>query len=57
MGVFIASSIINARKTGLETGREKYRSYFIKLTLYKKYKEDVDAILVKNGYADCVVDQ
>ena len=54
----IATNIKKARAKGLEAGQEKYRAYFVKgvnATLYKKYKETVDAMLTAEGYADCIV--
>ena len=40
----IADKIMEARKTGVEVGQEKYRSYFVKginAKLYKKYKAKI----------------
>ena len=55
MREFIAEMIKNARDESLEKGQAKYRAYFIKTTLWKRYKSDVDAILTVDGYADCIV--
>lgn len=55
MREFIAEMIKEARDESLEKGQEKYRAYFIKTKLWKKYKDDVDAILTVDGYADCIV--
>lgn len=53
---FIANNIIKARtELSLEYGRAKYRAYFVTLPYYKKYKAEVDAILVLDGYSDCIV--
>ena len=56
MVTFIAQRIEEARDISLERGRDKYRAYFIKTKLYKKYKADVDAILEQDGYEDCIVE-
>jgi hypothetical protein len=56
MVTFIAQRIEEARDISLEKGRDKYRAYFIKTKLYKKYKADVDAILEQDGYEDCIVE-
>lgn len=55
MVTFIAQRIEEAGDISLEKGREKYRAYFIKTKLYKKYQNDVDAILIQDGYEDCIV--
>lgn len=39
----------------LDKGQEKYRAYFVKTTLYTKWKSDVDTILIAEGYEDCIV--
>lgn len=54
---FIAGAIILARKTSLEAGKAKYRSYFLNIPYYKKYKEGTDKILTAKGYADCIVSE
>lgn len=55
MITFIAGRIELARETSLETGQAKYRAYFVNTTLYLKYKPDVDAILIQDGFSDCIV--
>lgn len=56
MAEFIANKIIEARKKSLEAGQAKYRAYFVTLPYYKVlYKKDVDAILVIEDCADCIV--
>ncbi|CDV96343.1 Hypothetical protein DPCES_5345 [Desulfitobacterium hafniense] len=57
MATFIAGRIETARDISLEAGQDKYRAYFINTTLYLKYKSDVDAILLQDGYGDCIVSQ
>lgn len=52
---FIAQRIEEARDKSLEEGQAKYRAYFINTTLYLKYKPSVDAILLQDGYGDCIV--
>ena len=54
----IADKIMEARKTSVEAGQEKYRTYFVKginARLYKKYKAKVDAILKAENCGDCIV--
>ena len=55
MVAFIAKMIIKARQKGLEQGQAKYRAYFIKTRLYADYQLDVNAILVADDCADCIV--
>jgi hypothetical protein len=55
MVTFIAGRIELAGDTSLEAGQEKYRAYFINTNLYLAYKAEVDAILMQDGYGDCIV--
>lgn len=55
MATFIARMIITAREDGLSKGQAKYRAYFIKLNYYERYRADVDAILIAEDCADCIV--
>lgn len=62
MATFIANRIIAAANTSLAAGQDKYRTYFIKTTLYLAYKADVDTILqttyttqYPDGYGACIV--
>ena len=52
---FIASRIEEARQISLEAGIEKYKAYFVKNTRYEKFREDVDGILIIDGYGDCII--
>ena len=55
MATFIANRIIEAREKSLEEGQAKYRAYFVNIKLYVRYKDGVDAILLQDGYGDCIV--
>ena len=55
MSSFIAQQIIKQAKISTEKGQAKYRAYFIKTTIYLKWKEDVDTILEVEGYENCIV--
>lgn len=55
MITFIAQRIELEREKSLEAGQAKYRAYFVNTTLYLKWKADVDAILIQDGYGDCIV--
>lgn len=50
MTTFIARMIMK------EAGQKKYRAYFVKTKLYKNWKEDVDTILITDGYDDVIVE-
>ena len=56
MAEFIANRIIEAREVSLEEGKKKYKAYFVTLKIYARYKTTVDAILVAEGKADCIVE-
>lgn len=55
MSAFFAKMIKKAADKSLEQGQAKYRTYFIKTKIYAKYKDDTDAILIADGYEDCIV--
>jgi len=55
MITFIAGRIESSRQISLEEGQAKYKAYFVNTSLYLKYKADVDAILIQDGYGDCIV--
>ena len=63
MTTYIARNIIKARDISLTKGQSKYRTYFIKTKLYKKYQDEVDTILETtetedgNTYADCIISE
>ena len=52
---FIASRIEEAREISLEAGIAKYKAYFVKTKRYEKFRNDVDGILIIDGYADCII--
>lgn len=61
MNEFIARQIIKAKdKGGTTAGQAKYKTYF-KVSLYKRYQENVDLILktteneAGESYEDCIV--
>lgn len=55
MVTFIAGRIELAKDSSLEEGQAKYKAYFVNTSIYVKYQPDVDAILVQDGYGDCIV--
>ena len=55
MITFIAGRIIAEADKSSEEGKEKYRAYFVKTPIYLRYKADVDAILVQDGYENVIV--
>lgn len=61
MVTYIAEKIKDAYdKKGVEGGQDKYRAYFVRksaLKIYGKYKDDVDTILITDGYEECIVEE
>ena len=55
MSSFISQQIMKQADISTEKGQAKYRAYFIKTTIYLKWKEDVDTILEVEGYENCIV--
>lgn len=51
---FIARMIETAAKKSLEEGQEKYHKYFVNTEIYVDYKEDVDKILIADGYEEVI---
>lgn len=56
MTTFIASRIMEEADKSIEAGQKKYGAYFVRTSLYKNWKEDVDTILKTDGYEDVIVD-
>lgn len=40
----------------IEAGQKKYRAYFVKTRLYKRWKDNVDTILKTDGYDEVIVE-
>jgi hypothetical protein len=55
MAEFIANRILEAREVSTANGKAKYKSYFVQLKIYARYKTAVDAILTAEGAEDCIV--
>lgn len=56
MTTFIARMIVKEADKSIEAGQKKYRAYFVNTKLYKNWKEDVDTILITDGYEDVIVE-
>lgn len=52
---FIAARIEEAYDVSKEKGVAKYKAYFVKTHLYKKWRPMVDAILEQDDYTDAIV--
>ena len=52
---FIARMIMKEADKSTAAGQKKYRAYFVRTSLYKNWKEDVDTILKTDGYEDVIV--
>lgn len=57
MTTFIARRIMEEDKKSIESGQKKYRAYFVRTSLYKNWKEDVDTILKTDGYETVIVEE
>lgn len=55
MSTFIAKRIMEQADKNIEAGRNKYRAYFVRIKIYEKWREEVESILVTDGYDDCIV--
>lgn len=53
MTTFIASRIMEEADRSIEAGQKKYRAYFVKTRLYKRWK---DTILKTDGYDEVIVE-
>ena len=53
---FIARMIMKEADKSTAAGQKKYSAYFVRTSLYKNWKEDVDTILKTDGYEDVIVD-
>lgn len=54
MATFIARMIMKEADKSTEEGQKKYRAYFVRTSLYKNWKEDVDTILKTDGYDEVI---
>lgn len=55
MSTFIAERIMEQADRSIEAGQNKYRAYFVKTKLYEKWRNDVETILITDGYEECIV--
>ena len=56
MTTFIASRIMEEADKSVEAGQKKYRAYFVKTRLYKRWKDNVDTILKTDGSDEVIVE-
>lgn len=54
MTAFVVRQIEKEADKSLEQGQAKYAAYFINTKIYKKYKADVDAKLIEDGYEEVI---
>ncbi len=55
MNTFIARMIMTQADKNLKAGQDKYRAYFVRTKLYEKWRNDVETILITDGYEACIV--
>lgn len=56
MTTFIARMIMKEADKSTAAGQKKYRAYFVRTSLYKNWKDDVDTILKTDGYDEIIVE-
>ncbi len=54
MAKFIKNQIVKQGNISKELGQAKYRAYFIDVEIYEIYKEEVDQLLIDEGYEFCI---
>lgn len=52
---FIKNQIVRQANVSEELGKDKYTAYFINTSLYEKYRAGVDALLIEEGYGNCII--
>lgn len=57
MAEFIARRIIKERDKSITEGQNKYKAYFVNTMIYANFKINVDLILTRDGFSDCIVDE
>lgn len=57
MNTFIARMIMTQADKNLKAGQDKCRAYFVRTKLYEKWRNDVETILITDGYEDCIVSE
>lgn len=57
MNTFIARMIMAQADKNLKAGQDKYRAYFARTKLYEKWRNDVETILITDGYEECIVSE
>ena len=57
MNTFIARMIMVQADKNLKAGQDKYRAYFVRTKLYEKRRNDVETILITDGYEECIVSE
>lgn len=57
MNTFIARMIMTQADKNLKAGQDKYRAYFVRTKLYEKWRNDVETILITDGYEECIVSE
>lgn len=57
MNTFIARMIMAQADKNLKVGQDKYRAYFVRTKLYEKWRNDVETILITDGYEECIVSE
>lgn len=57
MAAFITRMISEEAEISIEKGQEKYKAYFVKTSLYRKWKKEVDNLLKNKGYQKVIINE
>lgn len=58
MSSFIANRIKKEKDNySLKQAQELYKSYFVNISIYEKWRNEVNSILISDGYSECIVNQ
>lgn len=55
MSSFIAGRIKLKYDSSIEDGHELYRKFFLDTKIYRRWKKQVDELLIKDGYEEAIV--
>lgn len=56
MSSFITNRIKKERDNySLKQAQELYKSYFVNISIYEKWRSEVDSLLTSDGYSECIV--
>lgn len=58
MSSFIANRIKKEKDNySLKQAQELYKSYFVNISIYEKWRNEVNSFLTVSGYSNCIVNE